>query len=236
MEIESRPEKTAGAYTFAEAARILWATRPPPDADDGRPKSATGSSLASRLRYWVNTGVIHDGLVKHPGPEKWIHFQALVSLRIVYLLSAKGVSLPTIRRGEQRLRADLEVPWPFAAEPFWRRQPATFPKFAAVIAAAKGGRDAAQFLEHWLDENANGLRFNDHGSANAWQPAQNVLLHGGVASGQPCVAGRRILAWVIHSLFEQGESVTEIAWAYDLTERQVSDVVAWGNRFANASF
>lgn len=235
MDTESRPEKPAGAYTFAEAARILWATRPPDAGGDGPAADANTPRLASRLRYWVSAGVIHDGLAEPAGPEKLIHFQALVSLRIVYLLWAKGVGLPDLRRGEMRLRADLGVPWPFNSEPFWRRQAPIFPEFAALIAASECGREAAEFLERWLEDNVGGLQFNDYGSVCAWQPAKNVLIHGGVASGHPCVAGRRIPVWVIHSLFQQGESVAEIAGAYDLTERQVNDVVAWGNRVADVS-
>lgn len=235
MDSKSRLEKPVGAYTFAEAARILWATRPPDSGGDVQDGSTKAPGLASRLRHWVNAGVIHKGLTEHSGPEKFIHFPALVSLRIVYLLWARGIGLPDIHRGEKWLRADLGVPWPFTSEPFWRRHAPTFPEFAALIAAVKGGRDAAEFLDCWLEENAGGLQFDDSGLACAWRPAKNVLIHGGVASGNPCVAGRRIPAWVIHSLFEQGESVAEIAGAYDLTEGQVKDAVAWGKRVAGVS-
>ena len=225
-------EKPAGAYTFAEAARILWATRPADGGGGGRADLRRGEK---RLRYWVDTGVVHDGLAESAGPEKFIHFPALVSLRIVCLLWDRGVGLADLRRGERRLRADLGVPWPFAAEPFWRHQGPAFPKFAALIAASVRGRDGAEFLEGWLAENAGGLQFDDYGLACAWRPAKNVLMHGGVAGGHPCVAGRRVPVWVIHSLFAQGESVAEIAGAYGLTERQVGDAVAWGKRVAGVS-
>ena len=184
--------------------------------------------MEKRLRYWIGAGVVHDGLANHSGREKFIHFPALVSLRVVCLLWDRGGGLADIRRGERRLRAELGGAWPFAAEPFWRREAPAFPEFAGLIAASVRGRDAAEFLEGWLEENAGGLQFDDSGLVCAWGPARNVLLHGGVAGGHPCVAGRRIPAWVVHSLFAQGEGVAEIGWAYDLTEGQVKDAVAWG--------
>ena len=79
-----------------------------------------------------------------------------------------------------------------------------------------------------MAENVGGLEFEDSGVAYAWHAAKNVLIHGGVVSGRPCVAGRRTPVWVIHGSFEQGESIGQIAYDYDLTEERVKDVVAWG--------
>lgn len=225
MEIESYPDKTTGAYTFAEAARILLAAGA--GLGDG--------DVCSRLRYWVNSGVVYDGLVRDTGRDRLIHFQALVSLRVVAALWGQGVDLRAIRRGERVLREGLGVAWPFIAESFWRRKGAAFQQFAELIAASKGGAEAVGFLSEWLSENVGGIKFNEYGMAYAWLPARNIVIDGRIVSGQPCIAWRRTPVWVVHSLFEQGESIADIAYDYGFTEDKVKDAVAWGKRVASAA-
>ncbi len=232
MDIKDYPEKTTGAYTFAEAARILLATHPPGDRNGGDGQTASGgkAGIYSRLRYWVNTNVVHDGLVKHSGPEKFIHFQALVSLRVISLLWARGISLQAIRKGEKGLREELGVPWPFISETFWRREAPLFPEFAAPIGASKHGPEAMCFLEEWLSENASGLKFNEYGLVYAWLPARNIVIDGRIISGRPSVSGRRIWPTVIRDCLEFGSGLEEIMGGYNLTEEQVGDALAWEKR------
>lgn len=233
MDVESYGEKTTGAYTFAEAARILLATHPPlGDGGDGRGLGAgVGKGGAgSRLRYWVNTGVVHDGLVKDTGRDRFIHFQALVSLRVVWLLRGQGVGVRAIRKGERRLREALGVSWPFIAESFWRREGPFFAQFAGLIAASRNGAAAMGFLEEWLSENADGIKFNEYGMAYAWLPARNIVIDGRIISGRPCIAWRRIWPAIIRDCLEFGSSWQEMMEGYDLTEEQVFDALAWEKR------
>ena len=220
MEIESYPDKTTGAYTFAEAARILLAA----GAGLGE------GNVCSRLRYWVNSGVVYDGLVRDTGRDRFIHFQALVSLRVVAALWGRGVGLRAIRKGERVLREGLGVRWPFIAESFWRRKGPAFQQFAELIAASKGGAEAVGFLSEWLSENVGGIKFNEYGLAYAWLPARNIVIDGRIVSGRPCIAWRRIWPAIIRDCLEYGDSLEEAMEDYGLTEEQVLDAVAWEKR------
>ena len=233
MDGSSGSLKSHGIYTIPEAARIILAAHPLLGVG-----GAFQRDFRWRLLHWVDDGVIHngrfDGGIRRP--EKYTTFEALISMRIVFLLWARGVGIGTLSRAEKRLIDELGCPWPLAGKPIWRRETPAFPRFAALIAESKYGPEAMGFLEEWLGKNADGLEFDDSGVAYAWRIAKNVLIHGGVVSGRPCVAGRRTPAWVIHSLFEQGESIEGIAYSYDLTEERIQDAVAWGNQLAAIAF
>ena len=221
MDVDSYAGKSTGAYTFAEAARILLAAGA--GLGDG--------DVCSRLRYWVNTGVVYDGLVRDTGRDRFIHFQALVSLRGGGgAVGAGGLICGRSGRGEQVLRDGLGVAWPFIAESFWRRKGSAFQQFADLIAASKGGAEAVGFLSEWLSENVGGIKFNEYGMAYAWLPARNIVIDGRIVSGRPCIAWRRIWPAIIRDCLEYGDSLQEAMEDYGLTEEQVLDAVAWEER------
>ena len=150
-------------------------------------------------------------------------------------MGGRGGGLGAIRRGERLLRDEMGVRWPFASEGVWRREAPAFPCLSDLMAEWKHGREAMDFLELWLSENAGALDFNEFGLAYAWRPVKNVLIHEGVVRGKPCVTGSRTPVWVVHSLFEQGESIADIAYDYGFTEEKVKDAVAWGKRVASVT-
>lgn len=218
--------KFNGLYKVRDAARLVsWA--------DGRPGAE--SLTRKELREWVDSGV---GLLRWAevlGGKKRITFQALISLRLIFRVRRMGVPPTAITEGALRLQQMMEVDWPLASEGVWRREAPAFPCLSDLMAEWKHGREAMDFLELWLSENAGALDFNEFGLAYAWRPAKNVLIHGGVVHGEPCVLGSRTPVWVVHSLFEQGESIADIAYDYGFTEEKVKDAVAWRKRVASAA-
>ena len=228
MDPKEVSNKSHGIYTIPEAARIILATHPLPGVG-----GAFQQDFQWRLLHWVDDKVMQrgrfdDGL---PFPERFTTFEALISMRIVFLLWTRGVGIGLISRAEKRLIAEMGVPWPFASEAIWRCKTPEFPRFAALIAESKHGPEAMGFLEGWLEENADGLKFDD-GIACSWMAAKNVLIHGGVVSGSPCVAGRRIPTELFHGMLEDGDTVEEMVYAYDLTEDRVTDALGWEKRLA----
>lgn len=218
--------KSNGLYEVGEAARLVsWA--------DGQP--GAGSFTCKQLRGWVDSG---DGLLRWadvPGGNERLTFQALISLRLIFGVRRMGVPPAAITEGALRLQQMLEVDWPFASAGVWRREAPAFPCLSDLVAEWKHGREAMGFLELWLSENAGALEFNEFGLAYAWRPVKNVLIHEGVVRGKPCVLGSRTPVWVVHSLYEQGESIADIAYDYGFTEEKVKDAVAWGKRVASAA-
>ena len=229
MDPKDVSKKSHGVYTIPEAARIILATHPLPGVS-----GAFQQDFQWRLLHWVDDRVIQHGRFDdgRPIPEKFTTFEALISMRIVFLLWTRGVSIGTLSRAEKRLIDELGVPWPYASEPIWRREAPAFPRFAALIAESKHGPEAMSFLGEWLEKNVHELDFDESGMAYAWHTAKNVLIHGGVVSGSPCVAGRRIPTEVFVGMWEEGDTIAEMAYAYDLTEDQAKDALAWEKRLA----
>lgn len=232
MDSKEVGKKSRGIYTIPEAARIILATHPLPGVG-----GAFQQDFQWRLLHWVDDRVIQHGLFDNGRPRipKFTTFEALVSMRIVFLLWTRGVSVGTISRAEKRLIDETGVLWPFASEAVWRCKTPEFPRLAAMIAESEHGPEAMGFLEGWLEENADGLEFNESGVAYAWHAARNVLIHGGVVSGRPCVAGRRIPTSLISVSLELGESVEGVMYDYDLTEERVKDAFAWEKRLADVN-
>ena len=222
--------KFNGRYKVGAAARLVsWA--------EGQ--SGVESLTRKELRGWVDSGV--GGLrwadVAIPGGKerRRLTFQALISLRLIFRVRRMGVPPAAITEGALRLQQMLEVDWPFASAGVWRREAPAFPCLSELMAEWKHGREAMGFLERWLSENAGALEFNEFGVACAWRPVKNVLIHEGVVRGQPCVLGSRTPVWVVRSLFEQGESIADIAYDYGFTQEKVQDAVAWGKRVASVA-
>ena len=227
MEPKKALPKSHGIYTIPEAARIILATHPLPGVG-----GAFQQDFQWRLLHWVDDGVIQHGRFDNGLPirKKYTTFEGLISMRVVFALWTRGVSIGTISRAEKRLIAEMGVMWPLSSEPVWRREAPAFPRLSALIAESKHGPEAMDFLEGWLEENASAMEFNEQGVACAWRAAKNVSIHGGVVSGRPCVAGTRTPTWIIIGMTEAGDSVEEIAYWYDLPDERVKDAIAWEKR------
>ena len=121
-----RSPKFHGIYSIPEAARIILATHPLPEVG-----GAFQQDFQWRLLHWVDDGVIQHGLFDDglPVREKFTTFEALISMRIVFLLWTKGVSIGTLSRAEKRLIEELDVPWPLASEAVWRHESLPFLAF-----------------------------------------------------------------------------------------------------------
>ena len=230
MDPEEVSKKSHGIYTIPEAARIILATHPLPGIG-----GAFQQDFQWRLLHWVDDKVIQHGRFDDglPFPQRFTTFEALISMRIVFLLWTRGVSIGTISRAEKRLIAEMGVPWPFASEAIWRRKTPEFPRFATLISESKHGPEAMGFLEEWLAENSDGLEFNESGMAFAWMAARNIVIDGGIISGKPSISRRRIWPEIIRVCLEGGESLEETMDGYALTEEQVYDAMAWEKRLAS---
>lgn len=229
MHSKEGPPKSHGIYTIPEAARIILATHPLPGVT-----GAFQQDFQWRLLHWVDDRVIQHGRFddRLSFPERFTTFEALISMRIVFLLWTRGVSIGTLSRAEKLLIDELGVLWPLASKPIWRAESPAFPRFSALVAESKHGPDALDFLEEWLAENADGLEFDESGMAFAWHAARNIVIDGRIISGRPSISRRRIWPAIIRDCLEGGDSLEETMDGYVLTEEQVYDAVAWEKRLA----
>ena len=230
MDQKDVSRKSHGVYTIPEAARIILATHSLPGVS-----GAFQQDFQWRLLHWVDDRVIQHGLFEDGRPirEKYTTFEALISMRIVFLLWTRGVSVGMISLAEKSVIGEMGVSWPFASELIWRRENPAFARFSALVAESRHGPDAMNFLEEWLAENADGVEYDESGIAYAWHTARNIVIDGRIISGRPSISRRRIWPEIIQVCLEGGESLEETMDGYGLTEEEVYDALAWGKRLAS---
>ena len=230
MATETIIRKSTGLYTAREAARLLsWA--------EGRPLAE------AQLRDWIDA---ETGLLKWDGApegdddgecEQFIDFQTLISLRLIYRIHLEKVAVETITAAVPWLRQELGLWHPFASQRLWLLP--NLPRFLSTLTAApltfrgKGGHTKSGIRLGPVIEapggfaHSSGLQFDADGLACAWAPTDGILIHPGIATGRPCLAGTRIPTRIFPAMREGGDSIESLAHAYGLTAEKVRLALDW---------
>lgn len=230
MATETLIRKSTGLYTAREAARLLsWAEERP--------------LAEAQLRGWIDA---ETGLLEWDGAPEWdddgegeqfIDFQTLISLRLIYRLHLKGLAVETITAAVPWLRQELGLWHPFASKRLWLLS--NLPRFLSTLTAApltfrgKGGHTGAGIRLGPVIEapggfaHSSGLQFDADGLACAWAPRNGILIHSGVATGSPCLAGTRIPTRIFPAMLDGGDSLESLAQAYGLTAEKVRLALDW---------
>ena len=230
MATETLIRKSTGLYTAREAARLLsWAEERP--------------LAEAQLRGWIDA---ETGLLEWDGAPEWdddgeceqfIDFQTLISLRLIYRLHLKGLAVETIA-AVPWLRRELGLWHPFASKGLWLRS-LDYVGFLSSLPAApmslrgKGGYTGAGIRIGPVIEapggfaHSSGLQFDADGLACAWAPMDGILIHSGVATGSPCLAGTRIPTRIFPAMLDGGDSLESLAQAYGLTAEKVRLALDW---------
>lgn len=230
MAAETLIRKSTGLYTAREAARLLsWA--------EGRPLAE------AQLRDWIEAEV---GLLEWDGAserdddgegEQFLDFQTLISLRLIYRLHLKGLAVETIA-AVPWMRQELGLWHPFASKGLWLRsidyvgflssRPASPLTFRGKGGHTKSGIRLGPVIEAPGGfAHSSGLQFDADGLACAWAPMDGILIHSGVATGRPCLAGTRIPTRIFPAMREGGDSIESLAHAYGLTAEKVRLALDW---------
>lgn len=230
MATETLIRKSTGLYTAREAARLLsWAEERP--------------LAEGQLRAWIEAEV---GLLEWDGAseaddgecERFIDFQTLISLRLIYRLHLEKVAVETITAAVPWLRQELGLWHPFASRRLWQLSLDYVLSLAIMTAApltfrGKGGHTGAGIRIGPVIEapggfaHSSGLQFDEDGLACAWAPRDGILIHSGVATGSPCLAGTRIPTRIFPAMLAGGDSLESLASAYGLAKEKVRLALDW---------
>lgn len=209
-----------GIYEVPEAARYIAATTTilaPPL------KGITSRNLI----YWIRAGLPLPNLANVPAREILINFEDVVSMRIIALLRAAGISFRKIREAERYLHRLTGYPRPFATKAVWVGCSHIFAEFEAlIIAASKSGQVAMDFIKDDL-KSVHGLSFDKHDVAYSWTPHTDVRLTPTIQFGRPCVDDTRIPTRSLAGMFRAGDSVEFIAESYQIAVGRVENALDW---------
>ncbi len=161
----------------------------------------------------------HGGGLLLPDERGLLTFWDLITARVALTLQRQGVSTSSTRDARDHLRASLDFDWPLA-------------HYAGLRRLGRSGRDvyAIEYDGEWTDVSRGGQRpfagvidpwiirvdFEPLGPAASWTPVDGVVLDPKVQAGAPCLDGTRLTTKTIAELHDGGDSVEDIAWAYEL--------------------
>ena len=211
-----------GIYGVPEAANLIQITHP----------LANGHTIPrTRLQYWINTSVARIRPADFPAHRNFISFRSLISMRLISVLRAQGVSLEAIRKSESWLRREVGMDWPFISKSMWNYGSDVFTEFQNnLVVASKHGQQAMDFVREWLQKIEIDLLFDQKNLAYVWLPQEYVRIDPEIQLGKPCLAGTRIPTSTIWSKANAGDSVDVIAGLYGLSRDHVNYALAWERR------
>ena len=224
----TKSKRYPGIYEISDAARIVHVT-------SRFPHNSHPVNNRHIIR-WIRKGLALPALAEVPGRELLISFEDLISMRVIALLRAVGVSWKKIYVTEAWLREHTGVDRPFASEKLWTAAHEVFlGREGALIAASLGGQYPFPELVEMYLVPVGGLTFGKYGLADSWTPHDHIVLRPNVQFGAPCIRGTRIPTRTLWGMYEGGDSVDFIASVYGLEPGQVREAIQWENRLAAAA-
>lgn len=223
-----------GIYVAPEAALYLTAT-----LRRDVPTTILAHHVNSRnLIYWIRAGLTSPQLTRIPGRELLITFEDLVSMRVIALLRALGVTWHKIRRAEQWMRQHTKYRRPFAVHRIWTETVDVFAEFPpSFIAASRQGQLAfAELIGQYLQpvEDMTFRRDNGVSVAETWAPHVDVLMNPAIQFGEPCIYGTRIPTRTLWRMWKGNDSVAYLSRSFELTQDQVEHALEWEDRLTAA--
>ncbi len=227
--ISSAPETSGfeGIYEIRDAALYIKATMSMPS-----PYTITNR----RLIRWIRHGLTLPALSNVHGTKLIVSFEDLISLRVIALLRASGITFPKIYQAEQWLRKETGARRPFATQVVWTNSLEIFQlKGAKLIAASLGGQYAMKELFESHLWPVAGLDFDDRKIAVAWKPASDIVLRPSIQFGEPCIVGTRIPTGAVRAMVKGGDSIEFLSESYGVEQTKLLRANEWEERLEQVS-
>ena len=228
--ISEKSEEFEGIYVAPEAALYLTATIQrdvPEPVIIYRPNSR-------RILSWIRAGLTSPSLMDVPGKELVMTFEDLISLRVVTVMRAFGLSWRKIHQAEHWLRQQTGYARPFAIQRVWTETVDVFAELpiGLVTASRQGQMAFPELLGEYLQP-VEDLTFVPHDGvrvADTWFPHKEVLIDPTVQFGEPCVQNTRTPTRMLWRMWNGGDSIFYLSHAFQLKESQVEHALEWEGR------
>jgi uncharacterized protein (DUF433 family) len=164
---------------------------------------------------------------------KAVNFFTLIELYTCFHLQEMGVSTRQILKSRIAIAKDLQIPYPFASAKLLCDGKRIWYEFKDCIVKADGSKQT-DFIE-FIKEFADKIDFNSSKTAERFWPAgkqSSIVVDPHHQFGQPIIDGTNINAEVIYSMSESGESISTIGILYDITEKDIKDVINFYHKAA----
>ncbi len=215
----------SGVYPVVDAVALIQATSP-------KLHHPSEGVTTRHLFRWVRDGLTGQYLTGLRGEEVALTFLDLVSLRMIAVFRALGVTSLEIRKAHHELRAARGWSHPFAMEPLWISGLHIYIRENSIpIAITKNWQSAFDFEELFVGPMHN-MAFGENELPTIWEPQEGIVLDPKISFGEPCLKGTRIATQVLWSLVEAGDPPDRVALAYQLPTEQVEAAIAWENQLA----
>ena len=220
----------AGVYPVADATALIQATYPDMLAVGSVRHRKSLDRISSRhLFRWVRDGMAGEYLIGLRGQEVALTFLDLVSLRMISVFRAHGVSSSEIRTVHNALQERRGWTHPFAMEPIWISGLRIYVEenhIPVTLDKKRNWQAAFGFWDLFVGP-VHRLVFGEDEQASAWEPEDGIVLDPGISLGEPCLKGTRIATQTLWALHAAGDSTERIAQAYELPIEKVEAALAW---------
>lgn len=164
---------------------------------------------------------------------KAINFHTLIELYVCFHLQELGVSTRKILKSRDTIAKELHLPYPFANAKLLTDGNKIWYEFKDSIVNTDGSKQT-DFIE-FIREFANKIEFNSDRIAEKFWPGgkgSSIVVNPHHQFGQPVIEGTNINTEVIFSMFECGEPISAIGILYDITEKEIRDVISFYKKAA----
>jgi len=157
---------------------------------------------------------------------KAVNFYTLIELHTCFYLQELGVSIRQILKSRTAIAKDLNIIYPFANASLLSDGKKIWYEFKDCIVNADGTRQTIFF--DFIKDFTRKIEFGENKIAEKFWPAgrqSSIVVDPHHQFGQPIIEGTNINSEVIFSLYESGEEINSIGILYDLTEKEIKDVI-----------
>ena len=164
---------------------------------------------------------------------KAVNFYTLIELYTCFHLQELGVSPKQILNSRIAIARDLKIPYPFASAKLLSDGKKIWYEFKDSIVKADGSQQT-DFME-FIKSFANKIEFNSNKIADRFFPngkQSSIVVDPHHQFGQPIIEGTNINTEVIFSMYESGEPINTIGILYDITEKEIKDVIRFHKKAA----
>ncbi|HET6245505.1 MAG: DUF433 domain-containing protein [Bacteroidetes bacterium] len=206
----------AGFYTVSDISNLL-----------GMPQPKVRRYLKE---YWDNRlgrKLFNDTYTwENSKKTKAVNFYVLIELFTCFQLQELGVSIQKIVKAREAIATELNTQYPFASAGVLTNGKRIWYEVNDSVINADGSRQSN--LIGIIKEFASKIEFNDQNLAERFYPAgkkNSVIVDPHHQFGLPVIKGTNINTEIILSLLESGEKIESIKVLYDLSNKEVKDVI-----------